>query len=39
MSIYNFRQAIEDNATVPLYYEARIPELQLSNQDLADDLT
>lgn len=39
VSIYNFRQAIEDKATVPLYYEARIPELQLANEDLADDLT
>jgi type I restriction enzyme R subunit len=39
VSVYNFRQAIEDNATVPLYYEARIPELQLANEDLADDLT
>ncbi|MGK4008360.1 HsdR family type I site-specific deoxyribonuclease [Sorangium sp. So ce1036] len=39
VSVYNFRQAIEDNATVPLYYEARIPELQLTNEDLADDLT
>ncbi len=38
VSVYNFRQAIEDNATVPLYYEARIPELQLTNEDLADDL-
>jgi len=39
ISIYNFRQAIEDNATVPLYYEARIPELQLANEDFNDDLT
>ncbi|APR84570.1 Type I restriction-modification system, restriction subunit R [Minicystis rosea] len=39
VSVYNFRQAIADKATVPLYYEARIPELQLSNDDLADDLT
>ncbi|MFO0734807.1 MAG: type I restriction endonuclease subunit R [Labilithrix sp.] len=38
VSVYNFRQAIEDNATVPLYYEARIPELQLTNEDLGDDL-
>jgi type I restriction enzyme R subunit len=38
VSIYNFRQAIEDNATVPLFYEARIPELQLTNEDLGDDL-
>ncbi len=39
VSVYNFRQAIEDNATVPLYYEARIPELQLTNEDLSDKLT
>ncbi|WP_437528254.1 type I restriction endonuclease subunit R [Sorangium sp. So ce726] len=38
VSVYNFRQAIEDNATVPLYYEARVSELALSNEDLADDL-
>ncbi len=25
MSVYNFQQAIEDGATVPLYYENRIP--------------
>ena len=33
-SIYNFRDAIEDGATVPLYYENRIPELQLVNEDV-----
>jgi type I restriction enzyme R subunit len=38
VSIYNFRQAIEDNATVPLYYENRIPELQLDNDDFSDEL-
>jgi type I restriction enzyme R subunit len=38
VSIYNFKQAIEDNATVPLYYENRIPELQLSNDDLSEHL-
>ncbi len=38
VSIYNFRQAIEDNATVPLYYENRIPELQLINENLDQDL-
>lgn len=38
VSVYNFRQAIEDNATVPLYYENRIPELQLDNEDFSDDL-
>ena len=39
VSIYNFRDAIEDGATVPLYYENRIPELQLINEDFADELT
>ena len=38
VSIYNFRDAIEDGATVPLYYENRIPELQLTNADFADEL-
>lgn len=38
VSIYNFRQSIEDGATVPLYYENRIPELQLTNADLNADL-
>jgi type I restriction enzyme, R subunit len=30
VSIYNFAQSVDDNATVPLYYENRIPELQLT---------
>ncbi|WP_165248042.1 type I restriction endonuclease subunit R [Paludisphaera soli] len=38
VSIYNFRQSIEDGATVPLYYENRIPELQLTNENLKEDL-
>ncbi|MEA5579561.1 type I restriction endonuclease subunit R [Anabaena sp. UHCC 0451] len=38
ISIYNFRQSIEDNATVPLFYENRIPELQLTNDDLNEDV-
>ena len=38
VSVYNFRQAIEDGATVPLYYENRIPELQLTNDRLTDDI-
>jgi type I restriction enzyme, R subunit len=39
VSIYNFRDAIEDGATVPLYYESRIPELQVINENFADELT
>ena len=38
VSVYNFRDAIEDGSTVPLYYENRIPELQLVNDDFADEL-
>lgn len=38
VSIYNFRQSVEDGATVPLYYENRMPELQLSNEALNEDL-
>ncbi|MDX2377771.1 type I restriction endonuclease subunit R [Microbacterium sp. LRZ72] len=38
VSVYNFRDAIEDGSTVPLHYENRIPELQLINPDFADEL-
>ena len=38
VSIYNFKQSVEDQNTVPLYYENRIPELELVNQSLDDDL-
>jgi type I restriction enzyme R subunit len=34
ISVYNFSQSVEDGATVPLYYENRIPELQLACGDL-----
>ena len=38
ISVYDFAAAVEDGATVPLFYENRIPELQLKNADLNDDL-
>ena len=38
ISIYNFRQSVEDGATVPLYYENRMPELQLTNESLTTDI-
>ena len=38
VSIYDFQQSIEDGATVPLFYENRTPELQLTNPDLNDHL-
>lgn len=38
VSVYHFAQSIEDGATVPLYYENRIPELQLTNESLNEDM-
>jgi type I restriction enzyme, R subunit len=38
VSVYDFRQSVEDGATVPLYYENRIPELQIINDDLNRDM-
>jgi type I restriction enzyme R subunit len=38
VSIYNFQQSIEDGATVPLFYENRIPQLQLANENFKDEL-
>jgi type I restriction enzyme R subunit len=39
VSTYNFRASIEDGATVPLFYENRIPELQIINEDFDQELT
>jgi len=38
ISIYNFKQSIDDGNTVPLYYENRIPELQLTNPNLTEGM-
>ncbi len=38
VSIYTYRQSTEDGATVPLYYENRIPELQLTNLNINKDI-
>lgn len=38
VSVYDFRQSVEDHATVPLFYENRPPELELVNPDFDDDL-
>ena len=38
VSVYDFKQSVEDGATVPLYYEKRLPELQLTNEDLNDEI-
>ena len=42
VSIYNFKQSMEDRATVPLYYENRIPEVNLNaygEESLNDEMT
>ena len=38
ISVYDFKQSVDDGATVPLYYENRIPELQLKNDNLNEDM-
>lgn len=38
VSEYNFAQAIEDGATVPLFYDKRLPEVHIANEDLNGDL-
>ena len=37
VSIYDFKQSVEDNATVPLFYENRVPTVQLVNEELNED--
>ncbi len=39
VSTYNFRDSIEDGATVPLFYENRIPELQIVNESFDEELS
>jgi type I restriction enzyme, R subunit len=39
VSTYNFRESIEDGATVPLFYESRIPELQITNERFDEEFT
>jgi type I restriction enzyme R subunit len=38
VSIYDFKQSLDDRSTVPLYYENRIPELQLTNADFNEEM-
>lgn len=38
ISVYDFAQSVRDGATVPLYYEARKPELQLNSDELKEEL-
>lgn len=38
VSIYDFRQSVDDGATVPLFYENRTPELEIINPDLNEEI-
>ena len=38
VSVYDFQQSMADRATVPLYYENRIPELELSDEMLNEKI-
>ena len=38
VSVYNFAASAADHATVPLYFENRIPQIEIENPTFADDL-
>jgi type I restriction enzyme R subunit len=38
ISVYDFEQSMKDQATVPLYYENRIPELELDEELLSREI-
>jgi type I restriction enzyme R subunit len=37
VSEYNFVQSIDDGATVPLFYQKRVPEVCIQNENLSDE--
>ena len=37
VSEYTFQQSMEDGATVPLFYQKRVPQMQVQNEDLSDE--
>ncbi|MGD1901731.1 MAG: type I restriction endonuclease subunit R [Geitlerinemataceae cyanobacterium] len=37
VSEYNFSQSIDDGATVPLFYNKRVPQVQNQNEDLSEE--
>lgn len=39
VSVYNFSQSVEDGATVPIFYENRVPKLENTNMNLQEDLS
>jgi type I restriction enzyme R subunit len=37
VSEYNFQQSMDDGATVPLFYEKRVPQVLIQNDELSDE--
>ena len=37
VSEYNFQQSMDDGATVPLFYEKRVPSVLIQNEDLSEE--
>src|SRR6266480_3159572 len=37
VSEYNFQQSMDDGATVPLFYEKRVPQVLIQNDNLSDE--
>src|SRR6185312_5796571 len=37
VSEYHFQQSMDDGSTVPLFYEKRVPQVQIQNENLDDD--
>ncbi len=37
VSEYNFQQSMDDGATVPLYYQKRVPEMHIQNDALGEE--
>lgn len=38
ISVYNFADAVDDGATLPLYYENRVPEVSISSETIGEDI-
>jgi len=38
VSIYNFNESIEDGATLPIFYENRLPEVQIINPEFDNEM-
>lgn len=37
VSEYNFQQSMDEGATVPLFYQKRVPEVLIQNEDLSEE--